>query len=90
MRISSAKLQQEFDDSQTSIRRFADDKQREELKMREQGLSDMEKLLNPIITKIRNEGGYDIILRSDSGAVISWAESIDITDVVTKRLTEAR
>lgn len=87
---SLTKLQQEFDSAQTSIRRFADDKQREAQKMHDQGLSDIEKLLNPIITIIRNEGGYDIILRSDSGAVISWVESIDISDIVAKRLTEAK
>ncbi len=82
-------LQKDFEDAQIDIRRFQDDKQREGQKMQGEGLREIEKQLQPVFEKIRDEGGYDLILNNVAGVVVMANEKVDITAQVIEKLNAA-
>ncbi len=84
-----AELQKEYEDATIAIRRFQDDKQREGQKMQTEGLREIEKQLQPVFEKIRDEGGYDLILNHVAGVVVMANERVDITQLVIDRLNSA-
>ena len=79
-------LQKDYEDATIDIRRFQDDKQREGQKMQGEGLREIEKQLQPVFEKIRDEGGYDLILNNVAGVVVMANEKVDITPLVVERL----
>ena len=81
-----AELQKEYEDATIAIRRFQDDKQREGQKMQGEGLREIEKQLQPVFEKIRDEGGYDLIINNVPGVVVMANERVDITQLVIDRL----
>jgi Skp family chaperone for outer membrane proteins len=81
-----AELQRQYEDAQIDIKRYQDDKQREGQKMQADGLKKIEAELEPIFVKIRDEGGYDLILNNVPGVVVMVGEQIDITQKVVDRL----
>ncbi len=81
-----AELQKEYEDAMIAIRRFRDDKQREGEKVRTEGLRQVEEQLRPVLVKVREEGGYDLILNNVPGVVVMASERVDITDQVTALL----
>jgi Skp family chaperone for outer membrane proteins len=83
-----AELQKEFEDAQIDQRRYRDDKQREGQKMQEEGLREIEKQLEPVFTRIRDEGGYDLILNNVPGVVVMVGPRIELTEQVLARLRE--
>ncbi len=82
-------LQKDFEDAQIDIRRFQDDKQREGQKMQTEGLREIEKQLQPVFEKIRDEGGFDLILNNVAGVVVMANEKVDITPMVIEQLNAA-
>jgi len=84
-----AELQQEYEDATIAIRRYQDDKQREGQKMQTEGLREIEKELQPVFEKVRDEGGYDLILNNVPGVVVMAGERIDITQEVVDQLNAA-
>lgn len=83
-----AELNKQYEDQMILIRRFRDDKQREGQKMQTEGLREIEKQLKPVFEKIRDEGGYDLILNNVPGVVVMANDKVDITqDVVSKMNT---
>jgi outer membrane protein len=81
-----AELQRQYEDAQINIKRYQDDKQREGQKMQTDGLKKIEEELEPVFTKVRDEGGYDLILNNVPGVVVMASERIDITQRVIDRL----
>lgn len=81
-----AELQKQYEDKQIAMRRFRDDKQREGQKMQEEGLREIEKQLQPVFQKVRDEGGYDLIFNYVPGVVVMASERIDITQKVVDTL----
>lgn len=81
-----AQLQKDYEDATIAIRRFQDDKQREGQKMQGEGLREIEKQLQPVFEKIRDEGGYDLIINNVPGVVVMANERVDITKLVVDRL----
>ena len=79
-------LQKDYEDATIDIRRFQDDKQRQGQKMQGEGLREIEKQLQPVFEKIRDEGGYDLILNNVAGVVVMANEKVDITPLVVERL----
>lgn len=79
-------LQKDYEDVTIDIRRFQDDKQREGQKMQAEGLREIEKQLQPVFEKIRDEGGYDLIINNVAGVVVMANERVDITKLVIDRL----
>lgn len=82
-------LQKDYEDATIDIRRFQDDKQREGQKMQTEGLRVIEKQLQPVFEKIREEGGYDLIINNVAGVVVMANEKVDITPLVVERLNAA-
>ncbi len=82
-------LQKDYEDATIDIRRFQDDKQREGQKMQGEGLREIEKQLQPVFEKIRDEGGYDLILNNVAGVVVMANEKVDITPLVVEKLNAA-
>ncbi len=82
-------LQKDYEDATIDIRRFQDDKQREGQKMQTEGLREIEKQLQPVFEKIREEGGYDLILNNVAGVVVMANDKVDITPLVVERLNAA-
>ncbi len=82
-------LQKDYEDATIDIRRFQDDKQREGQKMQTEGLREIEKQLQPVFEKIRDEGGYDLILNNVAGVVVMANDKVDITPLVVERLNAA-
>lgn len=82
-----AELNKEYEDQTIAIRRFRDDKQREGQKMQQEGLRDIEKQLRPVFEKIRDEGGYDLILNNVPGVVVMANEKVDITAAVVAKMS---
>jgi len=81
-----AELQRQYEDAQIDIKRYQDDKQREGQKMQADGLKGIENELEPVFTKVRDEGGYDLILNNVPGVVVMISPRIDITQQVVDRL----
>ena len=77
-----ADMQKEYEDKMIAIRRYTDDKQREGQKMQQEGLAAIEKQLEPVFEKVRDEGNYDLIPNRVPGVVVMAGESIDITKKV--------
>ncbi|MEM1182341.1 MAG: OmpH family outer membrane protein [Acidobacteriota bacterium] len=77
-----AEMQKEYEDKMIAIRRFTDDKQREGQKMQQEGLAAIEKQLEPVFDKVRNDNGYDLILNRVPGVVVMASERVDITKQV--------
>ena len=84
-----AELQRQYEDAQVAIRRFQDDKQREGQKMQQEGLREVEKQLEPVFERIRDSGGYDLILNNVPGVVVMAGERVDITKMVLDELNSA-
>ena len=81
-----AEMQKQLEDVMIEIRRFGDDKQREGQKMQDEGLRAIEKQLEPVFEKIRDENGYDLILNRVPGVVVMAGERVDITKKVIEAL----
>ncbi len=81
-----AELQRQYEDAQIEIRRFQDDQQRELQKKQNDGLKKIEEELEPVFTKVRDEGGYDLILNNVPGVVVMIGDRIDITQEVVDKL----
>ncbi|MCP4661404.1 MAG: OmpH family outer membrane protein [bacterium] len=81
-----AELQKQLEDKTIAMRRLRDDKQREGQKIRAEGLREIERLLQPIFEKIRDEENYDLILNNVPGVVVMANERVDITQKVVDRL----
>ncbi len=81
-----AELQKQLEDVAIEIRRFGDDKQREGQKMQDEGLRQIEKQLEPVFAKIRDDNGYDLILNRVPGVVVMAGERVDITKKVIEAL----
>lgn len=84
-----SELQKQYEDATIAIKRFQDDKQREGQKMQVEGLRDIEKQLQPVFEKLRDDGGYDLILNNVAGVVVMVNERVDITKLVIERLNAA-
>ena len=84
-----AQLQKDYEDATIDIRRFQDDKQREGQKMQTEGLQEIEKQLQPVFEKIRDENGYDLILNNIAGVVVMANAKVDITPMVIEALNAA-
>jgi outer membrane protein len=81
-----AEMQKQIEDLTIAERRLLDDKQREGQKMQSEGLKKIEKQLEPVFNKIRDEEGYDLILNRVPGVVVMAGERVDITQKVIARL----
>ena len=79
-------LQQQYEDAQIDIRRFQDNKQREGRKLEAEGLKQIEKQLQPVFEKFRDELGYDLILNNVAGVVLMARGKVDITEQVIEKL----
>jgi outer membrane protein len=84
-----AKLQRDIEQEQVDAQRFQQDAQREINDLQQQLQADFERKLMPIITKLVNDKGIQVLLsRADAGIV--WASpSLDLTEEVIKRLDDA-
>lgn len=81
-----SEMQKQYEDIMIDIRRLGDDKQREGQKMQDEGLKAIEKELEPVFEKIRDENGYDLILNRVPGVVVMAGERVDITKKVIEAL----
>lgn len=81
-----AELQKQYEDIMIQIRRIGDDKQREGQKMQDEGLKEIEKQLEPVFEKVRDDNGYDLILNRVPGVVVMAGERVDITKQVIEAL----
>ncbi len=79
-------LNKELEDATIALRRFRDDKQREGQKMQEEGLLNIEQVLQPIFAQVRDEMGFDLILNRVPGVVLMISERVDITPLMVERL----
>lgn len=84
-----AELQNEYEDAIGQLRRLRDDKQREGEKIQADGLREIEKRLEPVIRKVREDGGYDLILNRVPGFVLMVKEPIDVTQAVMEAFDAA-
>lgn len=81
-----AEMQKQLEDLSIAQRRLLDDRQREGQKKQQEGLKKIEKQLEPVFDKIRDEEGYDLILNRVPGVVVMAGERVDITQMVIDRL----
>jgi outer membrane protein len=77
-----AEMQQQLEDASIQIRRYRDTKEREGQKMQQEGLQEIEKQLEPVFEKVREEGKYDLILNNVPGVVVMAGPRADITQKV--------
>ncbi|MEM9593878.1 MAG: OmpH family outer membrane protein [Acidobacteriota bacterium] len=81
-----AELQKQYEDKTIEIRRMRDDKTREGQKMQAEGLREIEKQLEPVFERVRDQGNYDLILNNVPGVVVMAGERVDITGKVIAEL----
>jgi outer membrane protein len=77
-----AEMQQQLEDASIQIRRYRDTKEREGQKMQQEGLQEIEKQLEPVFEKVREQGNYDLILNNVPGVVVMAGPRADITQKV--------
>ena len=82
-------LEKEYEDAGIAIRRYRDDKQRQGQKMQEEGLREIEKVLEPVFEQAREDMDLDIILNRVPGVVILTSDRVDITSVMIELITVA-
>jgi Skp family chaperone for outer membrane proteins len=58
--------------------------------MQSEGLREIEKQLEPVFEKVRDEGGYDLILNRVPGVVVMAGQRVDITQKVIDRLNSGK
>lgn len=75
-------LQDQYEDEATEVRRYTERKQREGNKMRDDGLQDIERRLQPVLESVQQEGNFDLILNKALGVVVMASDRVDITDQV--------
>lgn len=84
-----SELNKELEDATIAIRRYRDDKQREGTKIQEEGLMQIEQVLEPVFAQVRDEMGFDLILNRVPGVVLMISERVDVTPLMIQRLNEA-
>ncbi len=57
--------------------------------MQEEGLMEIEKILQPVFQQVRDEMGFDIILNRVPGVVLMTSDRVDITPLLIQRLNAA-
>ena len=77
-----SEMQKQLEDATIDIRRYRDDKEREGQKMQQEGLKEIEKQLEPVFEKVREDGQYDLILNNVPGVVVMAGPRADITQKV--------
>jgi Skp family chaperone for outer membrane proteins len=82
-------LNKELEDATIAIRRYRDDKQREGTKIQEEGLMQIEQVLQPVFAQVRDEMGIDLILNRVPGVVLMISERVDVTPLMIQRLNES-
>ena len=82
-------LNKELEDATIAMRRYRDDKQREGTKIQEEGLMQIEQVLQPVFAQVRDEMGFDLILNRVPGVVLMISERVDVTPLMIQRLNEA-
>ena len=85
----TAELRRKLEDASVNIKRLQGDKQKEMERMRNAGLQKIEKALEPIFKKLREEDGYDLILDTGTGAILTASEKVDISKMVLERFNAA-
>ncbi len=85
-----ADLQKQYEDATLEIRRFREEKQREGERIRNEGLREIEKQMEPVFRQIRDAGSYDLILNNIPGVVVMANERVDITQMVIERFNAAQ
>ena len=80
----------QYEAESIAIRRFQDDKTREAKEIQDRGLQEIERALKPVMVKIRDEGGYDLILNRVAGVVVTANEKVDITAKVIAELNASK
>lgn len=81
-----SELNKQLEDATIAIRRYRDDKQREGQKMQDEGLRQIEQVLQPVFAQVREEMGFDVILNRVPGVVLMISERVDITPLMVERL----
>ncbi len=81
-----SELNKELEDATIKIRRYRDDKQRQGQKMQEEGLVEIETVLQPVFEQVRDEMGFDLILNRVPGVVLMISERVDITPLMIQRV----
>lgn len=79
------RLQKQYEDAAIAMKRLQDDKQREGQVLQDEGLKAIDLALGPILTAIREEEGFDLILNRTAGVVLLVSDRVDITRQVIER-----
>lgn len=85
----TAEMRRKLEDASVNIKRLQNDKQQDMERMRNEGLAEIERALQPVFKKLREEDGYDLILETGSGAVLTASEKVDISKMVLERFNAA-
>ena len=81
----TAELRRSLEDASVNIKRLQGDKQKEMERMRNEGLQEIEKALEPIFKQLREQDGYDLILEAGSGAILTASEKVDLSKMILER-----
>ena len=81
-----SQLEKEFEDAGIAIRRFRDDKQREGQKLQDEGLREIEQVLQPVFEQVLDDMGLDLILNRVPGVVLLNSDRLDITTLMIERV----
>lgn len=81
-----SQLEKEFEDAGIAIRRFRDDKQRQGQKLQDEGLREIEQVLQPVFEQVLDDMGLDLILNRVPGVVLLNSDRLDITTLMIERV----
>ena len=79
-------IQHQIEDLQRESQRLADDAQRRASSREEQTLQQINERLRPIIQRLIDENGYDLILNASIGGVLHASPRVDLTPRVIEML----
>ncbi len=79
-------LEREYQDALTAYQRFQQDKQREGQALQAEGLARVQAELQPVLTAIQEEQGFDLILNMNDNAIVLVSPRVNITQLVLDRL----
>jgi len=78
-------MSKEIEDRTITLRRFEDDAQREIDDARRRTLGKLESRILPVINKVGEEQGYELIFNKFQSGLVYAADTVDVTEEVIRR-----
>jgi len=85
----AASLERQLADKQTAAQRFAEDAERQMTAAKQKAMEDLNRKIQPLVIAIGKEMNLAVIFNKFQSGLVYAGDSVDITDIVVKRMNDA-